>query len=208
MNMEKDFFKQCCYDLLWLTVGCILYAVSTVWIKDVNIIPGSCLGIAVAVNKVTGFPSGTLNLLLNIPIMVVVTRKLGKKTLFYTLYILAFSGVLIDLLTGVLPMLIFKNPYILSVIGGGIMGIGAGILLAAKGTMAGTTALAVILQKRIKKFSYGMLLTSMDVCIVLFGSIILKDFRAVPYSVLYTISCNFMIDRVFINNKAEYPYPL
>lgn len=180
----------------------MVYAVSTVWIQEVNVIPGSMLGIAVAVHKLTGFPSGTMNLLLNLPIMAVVTRRMGAKTLLYTVFILVCSGALIDWWSGTLPLLPCHNAYALALVGGVTMGVAAGLLLLAKGTMAGTTALALLLSHAIRRLSYGTILFLMDSSIVLLGCAILGDWNAILCSVLYALSCAKMIDAVLFTAKA------
>lgn len=207
MKTNRSSFQTLCAEWLLLVIGCMIYAVSTVWIQEVNVIPGSMLGIAVAVHKLTGFPSGTMNLLLNIPIMVVVTRKMGAKTLFYTIFILACSGILIDWWSGTLPMLPCHNAYVLALVGGVTMGIGAGLLILAKGTMAGTTALALLLSHAIRKPSYGTVLFLMDSCIVLLGCTILGDWNAILCSVLYALSCAKVIDAVLFIAKTLHRKP-
>ena len=179
-----------------LILGSVIYAVSTLWIQNVNVIPGSMLGIAVAVQKITGFPSGTLNLLLNIPIMLIVTRKMGTKVLVYTVFILVCSGTLINAWSASFPMLPIHNVYALAVIGGVTMGIGAGLLLVAKGTMAGTTALTLLITRVVRRPSYGTILFLMDSCIVVIGSVMVGDWHAILYSVMYAFFCAKTIDVV------------
>lgn len=188
--------KEFSIEWILLVIGSVIYAASTVWIQEVNIIPGSMLGIAVTVHKITRLPAGTMNLLLNIPIMAVVTRKMGLKTLLYTAIILVSSGLLINLWSASLPMLPINNIYALALADGIAMGIGAGLLIAAKGTMAGTTALALLISHRVNKLSYGTILFLMDSCIVIMGSVFVGDWNAILCSEVYAFSCAKMIDVV------------
>lgn len=189
-------------EVLLLIAGCLIYAASTALIKDVDVIPGSFLGIAAALNKALGFPVGMVNLLLNIPVMLLVTRKLGPKVLLYTVIIMCSTSVLIDLFSARLPEMSGLNVYLLSLAGGLSMGLGAGLLILAKGTMAGTTALTLLIQQRVKKLSFGTILFMIDSLIIVLGVIIVKDLKAVIYSLLYAFSCAKMMDVVIYFGRS------
>lgn len=194
--MQKD--RERTIEITLLIIGCVIYALSCVLIKDVAVIPGSFLGIAVTANKMTGVPVGMTNLLLNIPVMVLATRKLGPKVLIYTVFIMTATSLLIDWWSPLFPV-IRGNAYWLSVAGGVSMGLGAGLLILAKGTMAGTTALTLLVQKVLTRFRFGTILFAMDGCIVLLGAVIaVGDWRAILYSLLYSFSCAKTMDLIMI----------
>lgn len=76
--------KELARDLVKLAVGCILYAVSTILINPVDIVPGSVLGVSVIVHDLWGTPIGLVNLICNAPIMVLCTMCFGKRILIYS----------------------------------------------------------------------------------------------------------------------------
>ena len=193
--MKPGISKELWTEWVLLLTGCIIYALSTVLIKDADVIPGRFLGIAVALNKALGLHTGMMNLLMNIPVMILVTRKLGRKVLVYTVFIMAFTSLLIDWWSPLFPEVRW-NVYLLAGTGGIAMGIGAGLLILAKGTMAGTTALTLLLQRVLKKLSFGTILFSVDSLIVLLGSIIVGNWKAILYSLLYSFCCAKTMDIV------------
>lgn len=178
--------------------GCVIYAASLGLIRDIPVIPGSFLGVSVALNKVFGFPEGLVNLLLNIPVMLLVTRKMGAKVLAYTVFILSFTSLLIDYWAPLFPDLSQVNVYLLSAVSGVVMGAGAGLLILAKGTMAGTTALTLLLQRVLKRLRFGTILFAVDSLIVLLGTVIVQNWQAVLYSLLYSFSCAKTMDLVIL----------
>lgn len=194
-------FRELSVEWLLLLTGCVIYAASTVLIRDVDVIPGSFLGIAVALHKALGFHAGRVNLLMNIPVMILVTRKMGVKVLIYTIFIMAATSLLIDLWMPYGPDMRGWNVYLLSALGGVIMGIGAGLLLLAKGTMAGTTALTLLLQRVLRKLSFGTILFCIDSLIVLLGSAVVHNWRAILYSLLYSLCCAKTMDLVLLVGK-------
>lgn len=82
------------------------------------------------------------------------------------------------------------------------MGIGAGILMRAGGTMGGTTAIGKILQKKNPRINMGNALFVMDTTVILIGAILLKSFTGFLYSVIYTFVCSKAIDIVYTYKKA------
>ena len=198
--MKKDFI----YEMLLILVGCIIYAVSMVIVDPIELIPGSFLGVAVILHKLVGTQTGMVNLILNIPIMLLCFKVFGQKMLYYTILIMIATSSLIDLFMAFAPGNVSLPPLILAVSGGIVMGVGAGLLLIAGGTMAGTTALARILQSRCEKITVGNALIIMDSAIILAGSILLHSWIALLYSILYTVFCSKTIDLVYyVNDRIK-----
>jgi uncharacterized membrane-anchored protein YitT (DUF2179 family) len=188
-------------EILLILVGCIIYTLSIIFINQVNIVPGSVIGIAVICNMTLGAPTGIVNLILNIPILIISTKLIGKKILLYTLLTLFVIFLLIDMCS---PLSIYVpswNPIVISILGGLIMGIGAGILLKAGATMGGTTAVARLIQLKYPAFKIGNALILMDGVIIICGVIFLKDYMALVYSILYTVVCMKTIDLILYRLK-------
>ena len=171
----KNFSKE----MAGLTVGCILYVVSTILINPVNIVPGSVLGVSVVAHSLWGISIGTVNLICNLPIMLVCVMCFGKKILIYTIVIIVSTSILIDWWLPVFPTMFIQHGLVLAVIGGILMGIGAGILIRDGGT-----------------------LFVMDTTVILIGAILLKSFTGFLYSVIYTFVCSKAIDIVYTYKKA------
>ena len=185
------------HELVLIAVGCVIYALSMNIINPIELIPGSFLGLAVACNKILGTPTGAVNLIMNIPILFLCVKIFGRKMLYYTIVIMAGTALLIDLFAAFAPDSLYMPAILISVIGGTVMGIGAGLLLAAGGTMAGTTALSRIINRRFPKISVGNALIVLDSVIILTGCALLHSVSALLYSFLYTLFCSKTIDLVY-----------
>lgn len=180
-----------------LAVGVILYTVSTLLISPVDIVPGSVLGISVVAHDLLEVSIGTVNLICNVPIMLLCTVCFGKKILIYTIFIIFSTSVLIDWWLPFFPPVLAGHGLILAIVGGGMMGIGAGLLLRAGGTMGGTTAVGRILKKYYPKMNMGYALFVMDTAIILTGAVLLKSFTGLLFSIIYTMVCSKAIDIVY-----------
>ena len=184
-------------ELAILAAGCILYVVSTILINPVDIVPGSVLGVSVVAHDLLGVSIGTVNLVCNVPIMVFCTMCFGRKILIYTVLIIVSTSGLIDWWLPLFPAVLVQHGLLLAILGGILMGIGAGLLMRAGGTMGGTTAIGRILEKRNPKLNMGNALFIMDTAIIVAGSVLLKSFTGLLYSVVYTLVCSKAIGIIY-----------
>lgn len=181
--------RQLFREGLLLIIGTFFYVLSTLLITPVEIVPGSVLGIAVIAYALSGISIGTVTLLCNIPIMLLCAKCFGKKILIYTVIIIVGTSVLIDLFLPVFPAILVRYGFVLAVIGGGMMGFGAGLLMRAGGTMGGTTAVGRLLQRKYPGMDMGNVLFVMDTSIILAGAFLLQSFSSLAYSLVYTLVC-------------------
>lgn len=192
--MKKIYIKE----FTFLLVGCLIYAFSMVVINPIELIPGSVLGVSVICHKVLNWQTGLTNFLMNIPIMIICVKCFGRKILYYTIIILAGTSALIDWFCLAAPTHVYAPAILISVLGGALMGIGAGLLLLAGGTMGGTTAIARMINKKNQEISIGNSLIIMDCCIVIVGAIALHSVKALIYSLIYSIVCAKVIDLTYL----------
>jgi len=184
-------------ELTILFLGCVLYSISIIMTSTVYLIPGSTLSIAVVINKLWGLPAGTLNLLMNVPIMIFCTAKFGKKVLFYTIFFFVASAVMIDIGSLLLPAGYSPNSWVITLLATVPMGVGAGWIMVAGGTMGGTTAIARIIKVKIPKSNIGNSLIIMDSSLAIIGAIALESFQALAISLTYTFIVSKIIGKIY-----------
>jgi uncharacterized membrane-anchored protein YitT (DUF2179 family) len=147
------------YRLLRLAVGALISAIAVIVFQvPAQIAPGGVSGIAIILNHlVPALSVGLIVLIGNIPIQLIAFRMLGGwKVIAATIFTVVLYSLLIDLLTPLFNDYMMTDDRLLNAIFGGIIGgIGGGIVLAAGGTLGGTSSLGRILQKR-----YGIPLSS------------------------------------------------
>ncbi len=119
-----------------------------------NIAAGGLGGIAIFINYFTGWPIGTLYLLLNIPMLVLGYYYLGRWAFVIrtTIAVLLFSSIT-DLLLIYLPQWLEIYPItedlLLNAVYAGLVGgIGGGLVYRAGSTMGGTGILGRIIQRK------------------------------------------------------------
>jgi uncharacterized membrane-anchored protein YitT (DUF2179 family) len=135
-------------DYVLILVGVILQALSMVlFYIPGKLAAGGVSGIAQLIGNFTGWPVGTLYIVLNVPLLVLGWRFLGRRR-FLTRTIFAVLGysIMMDVLTVALPKNGLTSDSILNALYGGVIGgIGVGLVLRGQGTTGGTDILVRLL---------------------------------------------------------------
>ena len=188
--------------ILKIVIGCLIYALSVVlFIDPIRIIPGSITGIGVVVKAVTGFPIGGLNLIINIPLVIIGTIILGKRLLIYTGLTVFLTSVMMDGLAFLQPFT--QDVMLASIFGGVVMGIGLGLIIDGGGTTGGTTLVGRLVSRKLPHLPMGTILLVGDFIIITCGSIVLKNWDLFLYSVIDLYICVVAIDLVIYGPKVK-----
>ncbi len=191
MTSEK---KQLRNEIFVLCIASVLYAVSSACIAHISIVPGSTLGMAQILYKVLHFPVGTVNLLLNIPILLICVCRFGKKVLIYTAGVLASSAIMINLLVPHAPMIYGYDRIALVAVGGAVNGVACGLIMHVGGSVGGTTAVVRVLKSHFQGMNVTLVMFLSDAVIYITGMALLHAASALFYSILYSVAASVCID--------------
>jgi uncharacterized membrane-anchored protein YitT (DUF2179 family) len=139
--------------LVFLTVGTFIAALGySLFQVPYNIAAGGLGGLAIIINHFTGWPVGTMFMVMNIPLLVLGFFYLGRwRFVLQTLLAVFIFSATTDLLTLYLPTVLESYPItqdvLLSAVYGGLVGgIGGGLIYRAGATMGGTGIIGRIIQ--------------------------------------------------------------
>ncbi len=160
-----------------------------------GILSSGISGIAILLGLITPFNIGMLNLVLNLPLIVLGYYKLGKTITINTMVcVVSLSAFLY-----VIPVVAVTDNIMLStVFGGGIGGLGVGLILKYSGSSGGLDIIAIIVS-RTSSFSIGLLLTGMNGMIVLLSGFVF-NWEIALYTLLSIYITGKMIDTIFTNH--------
>ncbi len=135
-------------DYLLLTIGALILAINlNIFLAPANIAPGGVAGMAIIINHLTGWPIGATMLVLNIPMVWLGFRYLGRfQFLTRTLYVVLLYNLGVDVLEPWLPDGITADLLLNALYSGVVGGIGSGLIFCGRGTSAGTGVLGRVLQ--------------------------------------------------------------
>lgn len=113
-----------------------------------TILDGGVVGISIMINNLTGFSLSLLTFLINLPFLLLGTKKMGKMFIAKSLYAMVIFSISLELFA---PMSNVTDEYLLAVcFGGVILGIGVGPVIKCGGCLDGTETLAILLNKKFK----------------------------------------------------------
>ena len=153
MNVRLPSFISKAWMLILLILGALLNAIAVlVFQAPFDIAPGGVSGVAIILNSLSdgAIPMGVVILLGNIPIQILAYRILGGwRVIAGTIFAVVVYSLLIEFLTPYLAgQIVSEDRFLNALFGGIITGIGSGMILAAGGTLGGTSTLGRILQQR------------------------------------------------------------
>ncbi|WP_367925071.1 YitT family protein [uncultured Ruthenibacterium sp.] len=188
----KDFLKDLPYDV----VGSILYALGIyTFAKSANFAPGGVSGIALLLNYLWNLPIGTMSLVLNIPIVIISYKVLGKWFLFKSLKTMAISTLFLDVVFPLFPMY-QGNPFLAAVFSGVAMGAGLALIYIRGSSTGGTDFLIVSAKKLFPHFSMGQITMLADGLIIVMGWPVYGNMDSVLYGVVSAFACSVVVDKI------------
>lgn len=183
-------------DIAAYTVGSILLAVSiSMFTAPNHIAPGGVSGISTMINYLTGWPIGTLSLILNIPIFLWAFIEIGYKMVAKSLFATVLSSATIDLLAIVIQP--YKgDPMLAAIFGGCLQGIGLALVFMRSATTGGTDLIARLLGRHVRFVSIGKLMLCVDGVIVVASAFVYRSIENALYAIITIFVCSKLIDTI------------
>lgn len=190
----KRINKATLIDLLMIALGCAIYGISLDMISVPNkLADGGLSGISLILRHFWGINMGLSTLVLNIPLILLGYRFMGKRLLAYTIWGTVSLSFFLWFWRSVpiIKQLDLEHDLFLSAISAGVLsGIGLGLVFRYNGTSGGTDIIARICQIKFG-ISSGKMLLFCD-AVVLFVSLSYLDIK----HMMYTLLASFILSRV------------
>lgn len=194
-GIEKKSVKRRILDYIVITIASLIYAIGiSLFLDPNNLAPGGVTGIAIILNRLIPVATGTLVILLNIPILVIGLWKFGFRFLVSTIYATMISSVFINLLDPLEP--ITKDPMLAAIIGGAFCAIALGFIFRADATTGGTDIVVKLLRLRFQHLKTGRLFFLTDVFIVSLSGFVFGNIDTVFYALISVMIMSVLFDAV------------
>jgi uncharacterized membrane-anchored protein YitT (DUF2179 family) len=191
-----------------MAIGCLAMAAGySFFMIPQKIAPGGVYGIATVLHYATGellgraLPTGTLGLLLNIPLFFWGLRALGARFVARTLFGMILASVLMDLLSYMIPRagwqeaVLSLDPMLASLFGGLAIGTGLGLVFRNMGSTGGTDIIGQILGTKTNT-SVGVWMMVVDAAVVLLAAFYFRNLNLSLYAVVTIFVTGRVIDSV------------
>ncbi|NGX51507.1 MAG: hypothetical protein K1060chlam2_01374 [Chlamydiae bacterium] len=189
--------KQMIISYFWTTVGALLAAMSIkIFLFPNDLIDGGIIGVSMILSRLTTqvlFPFYFI--VLTLPFLYL-SYKFIRRTFFIQMIIaVLIFALFLTLLAHVPPF--EAEPLEVIVIGGAILGIGAGLIIRHGGCLDGTEILAIIINRK-KGFTVGQVVLFINIFIFVAYALIFRDWHIAFRSLLTYIVAFKMMDIVIV----------
>ena len=195
--MTKNPLSRLAQDYLWIALGSVLYSLSFDWFYVPNQIGfGGLTALGMILNHLSpAVPIGTVVLILNIPLFLLGWKFLGGHTLVSSLFAMAATSVLVDLISAVYtfpPM----DPMLAAIFGGVSLGLSLGIIFSKGATTGGTDLIARLLKLPFAWLPMGKLLLVVDLSMLLAVSVAFRSMESAMYGIIALYISTMVMDMV------------
>ncbi|HCC00215.1 MAG TPA: YitT family protein [Ruminococcaceae bacterium] len=190
---QKALFK----DILFFTVGTFLYSVGiSVFTAPNRIAPGGATGVATILHYLIHTPIGTMIFVVNIPLLILALRFLGKNFVIKTLYCTVLVSVFTDILA--LPFVpVYKdNPILASLYGGVLSGAGLALVFLRGGTSGGSDVLSRLFRLKWPYIPMGRMMLAIDCVVVGISAVVFWNVNVALYAIIVEFTSSRVIDSI------------
>ena len=199
---DPRIYRSVFTDILYDISGSILYAAGIyTFAGNAGFAPGGVSGLALIMDHLWGFPVGTMTLLLNIPLVIISYRAVGRQLLIKSAVTMVISSLFLDVIFPLFPVY-SGDRLIASVCSGAFLGAGMALFYLRGSSSGGIDFLALTIKKKRPHMTIGVITMLIDLVVILLGWPVFGDVDAVLYGVLATFVSTVVIDKILYGAGA------
>ncbi len=196
--MKKSVRTQI-FSWVIMIIACIIYSLGIALFLNPNALaPGGASGVAIIINRISGFPTGLMIFMINAPLLIAGCYILGKWFLIKTLVCVTISSVFIDTWPKIIPAYIpvTQDKLLAGIAGAFLCGIGIGLIFRAGGSTGGTDIVAKLLRRKFPHIKTGAIFLIVDSMIIITSVFATKELENALYAGISLFVTTFIIDKV------------
>lgn len=193
---------------LWDKIGWILMTVAgsfifgaaySIFLSPAGLNAGGISGLAAVLVELVNpegsigwIKTGTLTILINLPLFAIGGVKIGKKFFFGSLLGMGLSSLVMDNL----GLMVRVEPLLAAIYGGVIAGIGVGIVFFAGASTGGADIVVRLVKLKAKNTNIGQIAMSFDIIVVILTGLVFGNVTNALYTGVTVFLCGKMMDAV------------
>ena len=189
---------------IYIAIGATLLAMGVVMFLIPNqIVSGGTPGISILINYFTGVPAGMLMFIINIPLVLMSIKYIGKGFTVRTIFSIATSSFMVDFFREILHVTAWTNEPILAGIFGGIfIGLGLGFIIAGNASAGGPSIVARIIADKMH-WKQGNVIIALDILIVISAGIVFSSVESALWSLISVYTTARSMDILISGRPTE-----
>lgn len=195
-------------DYFFITFGMALYALGfTAFILPEKVVIGGLAGIGTLIYFLTGIPVGISQYALNLTLLAIAYRIVGKQFVVGTIYGATMISVFVSIFQPLFDSPLTSEPFMNIVIGGIMCGVGIGLTFVHNGSSGGTDIVAAMVSKH-SNVSIGRMMLYTDFFIISSSYLIFHDIDKVVYGFVVLFLVSYMADLVINTNRQAVQFTI
>ena len=194
------------WDYFLMTIGSFIFVMAwTSFLIPNGLASGGMTGLCTIIQYGTGIPVGLTYPIINVLLLVLGFFCLGKGFGVKTIYVLALTSILFEVLPmfPVLEVTNFPDMLLVAVVGATMESVGIGIIMLRGGSTGGTDIIAMIINKY-WPVSVGKVYLYTDIFIITLLLVVPdKGIVDMIYAYVVMLGFSFGIDFVLLGNKSS-----
>ncbi len=192
------------FNYLYIVLGSFALAIGIVGLLEPNkIATGGTAGLAIILHILFDMPTGFMMALINIPLLFLGWKHLGRSFAFKSVICISLIVVFIDLLAEIIKFPSLSSSLILATLYGGVcVGIGLGLIFKGGGSAGGGTIMAKIITSKFY-FKTSSVILALDAVVVCSAGIVFKNVELALWSMISIYIAAKMMDTVLTGKKSE-----
>lgn len=194
----KEALPQMAKNLALDLIGCFIFSIGIyVFVNPAKIAPGGVSGMSIVIHHLFPFlPLGTLNFIINVPLLILSWLFLGRMLTIKSLRSILLVTVMIDI---ILPMMIpayTGNRLLGSLFGGLLVGVGIGIIFTSGSTTGGTDIMSYLIKLKRPHVSIGRAFLIIDSLILLSSIYVFRDLESGMFGMISLFCTSRVVDSI------------
>ncbi len=196
-------------DYLMIILGLFCYSFGfTAFVLPEKVVIGGLAGVGSLVYFITGIPVAVTSYALNLTLLAIAFRIVGKQFVIRTVFGATFLALFIGILQPLFPEpLIQQQTFMNILLGGFLCGVGIGIVFINNGSTGGTDIVAAMVSKK-SNVSIGRIMIYCDFTIISSSFFLFHQIDKVIYGFVVTFLASFMCDQVINSNRQAVQFTI
>ena len=192
--MRNSKFKKIGLDVLGDIAGSLVFAVGLHCFTVPNhIAPGGVSGLSTLANYLWNAPIGLVSFLINVPLLLLALKFLGRSFTLRTLRTVAIMSIVMDVV--IVPVPVYTGNTILAALFGGVcMGAGLAIVFMRGSTTGGSDIVSRLLQLKYPYLPIGRLILFIDLAVLLLAALTYRNIETLLYGMIAIFTSTRIID--------------
>jgi uncharacterized membrane-anchored protein YitT (DUF2179 family) len=184
----------------FIILGSFVMALGVVGFLSPNrIATGGTAGLAIVLHHVINLPIGVLMALVNIPLLLVGLKYLGKRFAIKTIFCIGFIVLFVDALSQWIHLQSLSSNLMLATLYGGVtIGIGLGLIFKGGASAGGGTILAKIISAQIHILKTSTVILILDALVVASAGFVFHSIELALWSLISIYVGSKLIDLILV----------